>query len=308
MKQRSIKDKLNSLHVSIQQMETDPDYRKGQPVSGRIAGNYVDNLHAHVRELKDVSKEVGQLEWAAGMLEKAASKGDVSAQHFGQVIKMLRAIEKGIKRDARKVREDTDALGELLEGLQVEAGLVEAKAVRGKAQKFVMKALQDLGGEAELTSLARHPGGRGIHFAQIMKSVEALAKVGHVSFNPQTQMIKLRQDESITEARKAVKRSKSRAIVDVMDKVKDYLTGAGWKHRQMGNADTYTRRVSDKEKAINFVTAALKANGLVGYHNKVEQDGLTEYHFEHRRYRKLVATLEDWHDTPEMVLRVQDLA
>ena len=73
--------------------------------------------------------------------------------------------------------------------------LLEGKAIRGKVQKAVMKALQH--GKRELTDLARDPSFRGIHFAKIMKSVEALAKAGHVKFDPRTQVITLAEASAV---------------------------------------------------------------------------------------------------------------
>lgn len=67
--------------------------------------------------------------------------------------------------------------------------LTEAKGVRGKAQKAIMKALQH--GEMELNDMARGPDFRGIHLAQIMKAAEALQSGGHVKIDPKTQAIKL---------------------------------------------------------------------------------------------------------------------
>jgi len=65
--------------------------------------------------------------------------------------------------------------------------LSEAKGIRGKVQKAVMKAIH--GGKKNLTDMARLPDFRGVHFGQIMKSVEALNRAGHLKFDPSTQDI-----------------------------------------------------------------------------------------------------------------------
>jgi len=91
-----------------------------------------------------------------------------------------------------------DKLNSLMESMRGQAGLDEAKGVRGKAQNAVMQALQ-VHGARSVTDMARLPAFRGIHFKQIMRSIEALERAGHVRVDPGTQMVSL--SESIDEAR-----------------------------------------------------------------------------------------------------------
>jgi hypothetical protein len=98
---RSPKAKVNSLHVTVQEMETDPNYRAGKPVK---VANYTHNLKAHVKEMKGM-REIDQVEWVAHKMGNRT----LSNQHFKQVVEMLRALADAMKKN---VHESADPLEE----------------------------------------------------------------------------------------------------------------------------------------------------------------------------------------------------
>jgi hypothetical protein len=59
----------------------------------------------------------------------------------------------------------------------------------------------------------------------------------------------------------------------------------------MGKADIFSLKASPKDKGVNVALAALEAARFKGYHNKKKVPGGVEYYFDHRRERKLSATL-----------------
>lgn len=134
-----------------------------------------------------------------------------------------------------------------------------------------------------------------------LRAARALYKKLSQNPNPFT------EDTELWEARQ-VKRSKSKAIVATMDAIKAEMTAAGWKHRQMGSVDTYTRKV-DAEQAAKAVAAALKKHNLKGFHNREEDEYTVKWYFEHPRHRGFLATLTHYKDEPgEVYLHVQDQA
>jgi hypothetical protein len=118
------------------------------------------------------------------------------------------------------------------------------------------------------------------------------------------------EDHELEEAR-TVKRSKNRAIVATMDAIKEDMTKAGWKHRQMGSVDLYSRKSTDQEKTAKTVEAILKKHNLKGFHNREDDDYETKWTFEHPRHRQFLAFLTA-HKSPgdkgHMGLHVQDQA
>jgi 3-deoxy-D-manno-octulosonic-acid transferase len=101
---RSASDMIRSLRVTVNEMETDPDFLENVPV--RVEP-YVENLKAHAKELSAIrNKEVEEWphdlwKWAKQM-DLSAVNGRLSPEHFGRFLRLVRGIANAYKRlDAR---------------------------------------------------------------------------------------------------------------------------------------------------------------------------------------------------------------
>ena len=152
-------------------------------------------------------------------LERAVEDGN--SAYIQQVVKKITALRHKLDKagDATEIDRVDDVMMNLLRlymQVRKRARSVNEDAIPvGRAQNAVMKALithHPSGEDVELTDLAKRPELRGIHFGQIMKSVELLKKKGLVDHPGTT--VSLR-DGVVTEAKL------TKAQKDLMTALKD---------------------------------------------------------------------------------------
>ncbi len=91
--ERSPEAVVRSLRITIDDMDTDSDYRRGVALDPRGAKNYMGNLSAHVSEIKKlnpgVARSIGVT--LGDMQADLRRRGEIEPKSFGYYIENLRA-------------------------------------------------------------------------------------------------------------------------------------------------------------------------------------------------------------------------
>ncbi len=122
---------LRGLDVTIDEMETDPDYRSKKPITGRSAKNYIHNLAAHAKEIQPLDAKVAR--------SISVTKGDMQADidRRGQIdVKPMGYYISNLKADLGRLKKaKTESLNESRSGLN-EAIPEVGKKVRIKGEVY----------------------------------------------------------------------------------------------------------------------------------------------------------------------------
>lgn len=146
---------INSVRVTIDEMETDPDYRNGRPIAEISAGFYADNLNAHSQEVSPFDPVMGKRlrEHEEIIRDEIRKEGQLSVGKVDSLVRSLKGLLRTSKYSHRKGGEGLPLANEILK--YVSGNLTRWQSdLRKDYGRGVEAEMQDLGMEPRSSS---HP-------------------------------------------------------------------------------------------------------------------------------------------------------